>query len=246
MKLSKSFRSGLNKNFSLFGKILRTIAGDNNEKIAVLKDISFNVESGMNLGIIGNNGAGKSTLLKLIAGIYKPSSGIVETQGDLTYLSGFNSGLKKRLTMRENIYLVGSLMGLRKNEIDDRFEDIIELSGLRDYVDFKVDHFSSGMIARLNFSIGIYCINYNAPDILLVDEAINVGGDILFKERAFEKIQELINGGSIVVLASHSLSNIKKYCDRVIWIDDGKIVMEDKPDIVIRAYVKANSRERLS
>ena len=210
-------------------------------KLEVLKDISFDAESGENIGIIGNNGSGKSTLLRLIAGIYRPDSGEINSNGKLVYLSGFGQGLQPLLTMRENIYLMGAMMGLSQKEINKRFDSIVEFAGLKDFVNTRVYQFSSGMSARLNFSVTIFCISQRNPDILLLDEVLNGAGDIDFQHKATTKMEEFIHGGSTVILVSHELGTIEKYCDRVIWLDHGSIVKIGKPKEIIEEYISSNS-----
>ena len=142
--------------------------------------------------------------------------------------------------MRENIYLMGSVMGLSQEEIRNRFDQIVEFSGLRDHVDIKIYQFSTGMISRLNFSIVMHCLEYKKPDILLLDEVLSAGGDIDFQEKATKKMEELIKGGAAVILVSHSLSTINDYCDNVIWLEKGNIKEIGKPKNIIKNYKKSN------
>lgn len=204
----------------------------------VLDDINFIVHEGENLGIIGKNGSGKSTLLRVIAGIYMLDKGSVKTEGELVYLTGFGYGLENKLTMRENIFLSGSIMGLSQEAIRERFNEIIEFSGLSEYLDTKLFKFSSGMRIRLANSIGLYCVAHKNPDILLVDEVVGGGADKEYQQKSLEKMETLLRSGASVVLVSHSLDAIKKYCDRVVWIDNGKIVMHGSPEIVVEGYSK--------
>lgn len=208
------------------------------EKFEALKDISFSISKGEVVGIVGKNGSGKSTLLRVIAGIYKPDSGTFKTKGEVVYLTGFGQGLRDKLTMRENIFLVGSIMGLSQEDIRKRFEDIVEFSDLREYIDTKVFKFSSGMINRLSFSIGIHCVLHKNPDILLIDEAISGGGgDIRFQKKSLDKIEELVKGGAAVLLVSHNLDQIRKYCNKAILLDNGKIEKIGNPDDIIEIYL---------
>ena len=223
--------------FRYFGK-KREERFKKTNKIQVAKDISFEAEAGENIGIIGLNGSGKSTLLRLIAEIYKPDSGEIISNGSLVYLSGFGQGLQPLLTMRENIYLMGAIMGLSQSEIRARFEEIVEFAGLKDFVNTKVYQFSSGMSARLNFSVTISCLNHKNPDILLLDEVLNGTGDIDFQNKAILKMEEFIHGGSTVILVSHDLGTIEKYCDKVIWLDKGEVVKIGKAEDVISDYKK--------
>jgi ABC-type polysaccharide/polyol phosphate transport system ATPase subunit len=199
------------------------------------------VYSGQVLGVIGKNGTGKSTLLRLIAGVYLPNGGEVKTDGKVVYLTGLHQGSSPKLTMAENIYLMGSVMGLSQKEIKNRFAEIVEFSGLEKFVDMKIYQFSTGMISRLNFSIIMHCVKHQSPDILLLDEVLSIGGDIDFKEKATKKMEELIKGGATVVLVSHDLETIKKYCDRVICLESGVITKEGLPIEIVSEYEKAKS-----
>lgn len=202
----------------------------------VLKNISFGAKAGENIGIIGKNGSGKSTLLRAIAGIYSVDSGNIKTKGKIVYLDGLAPGLKEKLTMRENIYLIGSLLGLGQKDIRSKFNAIIEFSGIKEFVDTKVFQFSSGMVSRLAFSTTIHFVKHHNPDIILLDEVFGAGGDIDFKEKAVRKMEELIKGGTTVLLVSHNLSLIKKYCHRAIWIDKGEIIKQGEPQEICDAY----------
>lgn len=238
--ISKKFNLSNKRGEGALAKIIGLFSDNYGAKeIQAVKDISFEAMSGENIGIIGKNGSGKSTLLRIIAGIYQPDSGKVTKNGKVLYLSGFVNGLQQKLTMRENIFLVGSINGLRKREIKERFDDIVELSGLEDFLDVKVYKFSSGMITRLNFSISIHCIEHQNPDILLLDEVINAGGDMDFKEKTEGKVEKLIRSGTTVIIVSHNLEEIKKYCDRVILIESGSITETGKPEEIINLYKKS-------
>lgn len=235
--ISKKFRIGSRNNPAL-AKIVRLMSKGGEREIQVLKDISLSVNAGEVLGIIGRNGSGKSTLLRIIAGIYTPDEGKVENNGKVFYLSGFDSGLMPRLTMRENIFLVCSILGLSQKDIEKRFNEIVEFAGLKEFVDTEVDKFSSGMTSRLNFSITIHCIQHHSPDILLLDEVIGAGGDIDFNEKAGKKMEELIKSGAAVILVSHNLGAIEKYCNRVLLLEKGKIKREGAPIEIIKEYAK--------
>ncbi len=239
----KENQSALAKLIMVFSRYVKKPTEDRfkiSNKLHVIKDISFEAEAGENIGIIGNNGSGKSTLLRLIAEIYRPDSGEIRTEGTMVYLAGFGQGLQPLLTMRENIYLMGAMMGLSQKEIGKRFDSIVEFAGLKDFVNTRVYQFSSGMSARLNFSVTIFCLSQRNPDILLLDEVLNGAGDIDFQHKAVSKMEEFINGGSTVILVSHDLGTIEKYCDRVIWLDHGAIVKIGKPKEIIEEYISNN------
>jgi ABC-type polysaccharide/polyol phosphate transport system ATPase subunit len=245
--LNKEFKISYRENKSFLAKLLLFFFkyfGKTNEirfkksnKIQVANNISFEAEAGENVGIIGLNGSGKSTLLRLIAEIYKPDSGEIISKGSLVYLSGFGQGLQPLLTMRENIYLMGAIMGLSQSEIRLRFDEIVEFAGLKEFVNTKVYQFSSGMSARLNFSVTIFCLHHRNPDILLLDEVLGEAGDIDFQNKALLKMEEFINGGSTVILVSHDLEIIKKYCNKVIWLDRGEIVKIGNVNDIINDYI---------
>jgi ABC-type polysaccharide/polyol phosphate transport system ATPase subunit len=235
--ISKKFIIDSKKDEGALLKLVNALRGNfKKEERHALENISFKVGSGEVTGIIGKNGAGKSTLLKIIAGIYEPSSGSACTDGACVYLTSLGLGLMPKLTMRENIYLMGSIMGLEQKEIDQKFNAIVNFSGLEKFVDQKVYQFSSGMIARLSFSTTFFCIEHKNPDILLVDEVFDSGGDFDFKEKAAKKMEELIKGQASVIIASHDLKIIEKYCSRVLYFREGKIALEGDPETVIKKY----------
>ena len=222
--LNKKFTLARRGGDSILGRITRLFSGTRLQQIHIANAMSFEAEAGETIGIIGRNGSGKSTLLRLIAGIYRSDSGSVLTEGSLVYLAGFGQGLQPLLTMRENIYLMGALMGLSTTGVREKFGDIVDFSGLAEFVDNNVYQFSSGMLTRLNFSVMIFCVKHHNPDILLLDEVFSAGGDIDFQTRALAKMEELIHGGATVLLVSHNLETVRRYCDRVVWLEKGKIV----------------------
>ena len=224
------------KNNSALEAAISIFCPPERKKFWVLKDVSFTAQSQENVGIIGKNGGGKSTLLRAIAGIYQVDSGSIKTTGKIVYLDGLAPGLKKKLTMRENIYLMGSLLGLGQKDIRNKFNQIVEFSGVEDFVDTKVFQFSSGMVARLGFSATIHFVEHHNPDIILLDEVFGAGGDIDFQKKAIQKMEELLKGGATVLLASHNLNLIKKYCHRTIWIDKGGIVKTGSSQEICDAY----------
>lgn len=222
--LSKKFKIGFKKNQSVLMRFLLVFSGRENKKIIwVNKDISFSVEQGKIVGLVGPNGSGKSTLLRIIAGIYRPDRGKVITNGKIISLINLYSGFKNRLTMKENIYIYAALFGLSKKEIDDKLDSIINFSELSEYVDTKVYQFSTGMLQKLAFSVAIYC----NPDILLLDEVFEIG-DEEFKIKNTNKIKELVKRNVSVILVSHDIQLINKYCDEIIHIDNGKITKIEK------------------
>ena len=202
---------------SLFDK-KRRVSKEKNEFYA-LKNVSFDVKKGEVVGLIGSNGAGKSTLLKVVSGVMKPTSGKVTVNGVISPMIELGAGFDAELTARENIYLNGAVLGYSKKFIDEKFEQIVEFSELKDFLDVPVKNFSSGMTAKLAFSIATVV----DPEILIVDEILSVG-DIKFQEKSKKKMMEMIKGGTTVLYVSHALESIKDLCSRVIWLEHGQIV----------------------
>lgn len=199
----------------------------------VLKNINVNIKKGETVALIGTNGSGKSTLLKLMTKIIYPNKGSVETKGKLTSLLELGAGFHPDFSGRENIYFNASIFGLSKKEIDNRLNDIIEFSELKDFIDNPVRTYSSGMYMRLAFSIAI---NVDA-DILLIDEILAVG-DQHFQEKCFKKLMDLKKEGKTIVMVSHSLDSVKKLCDRAIWIYNGEVRIDGDSKTVIDEYLK--------
>ncbi|HHW36524.1 MAG TPA: ABC transporter ATP-binding protein [Bacillales bacterium] len=197
-----------------------------------IRGVTFNIKKGEILGVIGKNGSGKSTLLRALAGIFAPNAGTINRFGNSVALLSMGVGFKNNLSGRENIYLSGLLMGYSLNQIRDKIDEIIEFSELGDFIDMPVKTYSSGMHSKLAFSITAIM----EADVILVDEVLSVG-DAKFKKKSYKKMKDLITDESkTVVLVSHSMDMIRKLCNRVIWLDDGKIVMQGTPDEVIKAY----------
>lgn len=220
--VSMKFNLGIEKNFSLKLFFINMFKSRKNkpkkEEFWALNDVSFEVKKGEVVGFIGSNGAGKSTLLKVIAGVMKPTKGSVEVQGNICPMIELGAGFDMDLTARENIYLNGAVLGYSKEFIEEKFNEIVEFSELRDFLDVPVRNFSSGMIARLAFSIATIV----DPEILIVDEILSVG-DIAFQAKSEAKMRSMIGGGTTVLFVSHSLDQIKKLCDRAIWLEHGKV-----------------------
>lgn len=205
-------------------------------KFQVLDDVSFNVENGEILGIIGKNGSGKSTLLRIIAGVYRADSGSVIHHGEVFFLTSMGLGLMEKLTMKDNIYLVGSVMGLKIKKIKNIFNEITDFSELQNFVNLKIRLFSTGMIGRLGFSVSVFCMKNKKSEILLLDEVFGSGADFEFEKKAIGKMEELMHGGTTVVMVSHDLDIMQKYCNRIIWLDAGKIKAVGTPAEIIEKY----------
>ena len=236
--VSMKFNLGIEKNFSLKLFFINLFNPKKNkikkEEFWALKNISFNVEQGEVIGFIGNNGAGKSTMLKIIAGVMKPTQGNVEVYGNICPMIELGAGFDMDLTARENIYLNGAVLGYSKEFISSKFNDIVEFSELQDFLDVPIRNFSSGMTARLAFSIATVV----DPEILIVDEILSVG-DIAFQAKSEAKMKSMIEGGTTVLFVSHSINSIKNICNRVIWLENGKIVMDGPANEVCDAYAKS-------
>lgn len=199
-----------------------------------LKDIDFRINKGDVVGIIGANGAGKSTLLKVVSGVYKPTTGTVEVNGKISPMIELGAGFDGELTARENIYLNGAILGYSKEFLEQKFDEIVEFSELKDFLDVPVKNFSSGMVAKLAFSISTIV----DPEVLIVDEILSVG-DIKFQEKSKNKMMSMIEGGTTVLYVSHSIDSIKELCSKVIWLAHGKIVkMGDTKEICDEYYKK--------
>lgn len=190
------------------------------QEFTALNNISFKVKKGEIFGIVGFNGAGKSTLLKIIAGVLKPTTGHVKVKGNMAPLIELGAGFDMSLTARENIFLNGALLGFSKRFMEERFNEIIDFSELHDFVDVPLKNYSSGMRARLGFAIATL-VN---PNVLIVDEVLSVG-DFKFQKKCEKRMQELLAGGTTVIFVSHSIGQIEKLCNRVMWLEKGVIKM---------------------
>ena len=232
INMSKSFKLFYDKPSTLKERLVFWNKKKNDER-TVLKDINLDVKKGETVALIGTNGSGKSTLLKLMTKIIYPTSGRVVTEGKLTSLLELGAGFHPDFTGRENIYFNASIFGLSHSEIEKRVEEIIEFSELGDFIDSPIRTYSSGMYMRLAFSIAI---NVDA-EILLIDEILAVG-DQHFQEKCFAKLDELKNSEKTIVIVTHSLDQVKKLCNRAIWIYDGEVRMDGKPEKVVEEYLK--------
>ena len=201
------------------------------EPFYALRDITFSLDRGETVGIIGRNGSGKSTILKLIAGVMAPSAGEVRVSGRVSPLIELGAGFHADLTGRENIILNACILGMSGAEVRQRFGDIVSFAELWDFIDTPVKRYSSGMYMRLGFSVAVH----SDPDILLVDEVLAVG-DAQFQEKCLAKMRQFQADGATVVLISHALDTVEKFCDRVLILDGGHIVAEGRPDAMVQRY----------
>ncbi|MDR1805249.1 MAG: ABC transporter ATP-binding protein [Clostridium sp.] len=198
-----------------------------------LKDISFTVQKGERLGVLGLNGAGKSTLLKVISGVMKPTEGTLDVKGEIAPLIELGAGFDQNYSGGENIYLYGATLGFSRKQIREVWDAIVDFSELRDFIDVPVKNYSSGMRARLGFSIACM-VN---PDVLILDEVLSVG-DAPFKAKSEAKIMELFNNGATVIFVSHSMEQVKRLCNRAILLEKGRLIASGDTESVCAEYAK--------
>jgi ABC-type polysaccharide/polyol phosphate transport system ATPase subunit len=202
-------------------------------EVEAIKHVSFEVGSGTAMGIIGSNGAGKSTLMRAMAGILPPTSGSIEVWGRASTLLALGVGFNHNLSGRENIILGGLAAGLSRREVEERAVEVAEWTELGDFIDMPMRTYSSGMSARVGFSVAVHM----KPDILMIDEALSTG-DAHFREKANAKMAELRDSARAMFLVSHGLGSIKEMCNEAIWLDRGKLMLRGQPDEVVNAYIK--------
>lgn len=232
--VSMRFNLGIEKNFSLklfFINFFKKKEKKEKKEFWALKDINIEIKKGEVVGFVGSNGSGKSTLLKIVAGVMKPTKGNVENFGNVCPMIELGAGFDMDLTARENIYLNGAILGYSKDFINEKFDEIVEFSELKDFLDVPVRNFSSGMVTRLAFSIATIV----EPEILIVDEILSVG-DIAFQQKSEDKMKSMISGGTTVLFVSHDTKQIKELCNTVIWLEKGDIKMIGNPDEVCDKY----------
>ena len=228
--LSKNFRLYHERNRYIKAALLRGRRAKY-EVFWALKDVSFEVAHGATLGIIGSNGSGKTTMLKCLTGIYTPEKGMIKVDGKLAALLELGAGFHPELTGAENIFLNGSILGMSKRDVQNKFASIVEFAGLEKFINTPVKNFSSGMVVRLGFSIA----SHVEPEILLIDEILSVG-DQDFQRKSSEKIEEFRREGRTIVVVSHSLGLVQQLCKEVIWLDKGQIRQSGPAAEVIAAY----------
>lgn len=237
--LKKKFKIYFDKGHMLKERIIFANRNKHEDRW-VLNGISFDVKKGEAIGLIGKNGCGKSTTLKLLNRIIYPNGGSIEIEGKVSSLIELGAGFHEDMTGRENIYINASIFGLTKKQIDERLDDIIRFSELEEFIDNPVRTYSSGMYMRLAFSVAI---NVDA-DVLLIDEILAVG-DVNFQEKCFQKLKDVKRNGTTIVIVSHSLGQIEKICDRVIWIEKGLIKEDGLPRVVNKHYLEKMEYNRL-
>ena len=199
-----------------------------------LQNVSFTVEKGDRVGILGLNGAGKSTLLKVIAGVFKPTEGSVTKHGKMVPLLELGAGFDQQYTGKENIYLYGAMLGYSKEFIDEKYDEIVKFSELKDFIDVPIKNYSSGMAARLGFAIATIV----QPEILIVDEVLAVG-DAAFQEKCQERMHHMLENGTTLLFVSHTMATVRQLCDHAIWLNKGDVVMQGEAEGVCNAYMES-------
>ncbi len=236
LNVSKIYRRYGGRQFSTLKSALlqRSIVRDlqPSETFPALTDVSFSVTKGSTYGVMGRNGSGKSTALKLVAGITKPTSGTVRVEGRISALIELGAGFHPEISGRENVFINGIMLGLSKREIQERFDEIVDFAELREFIDAPVKTYSSGMYMRLGFAVAI---NVN-PDVLLVDEVLAVG-DEGFTHKCLDKFAEFKRSNKTILLVTHSLNLIERFCDEALWLDEGRAMSHGDPKRVVGAYL---------
>lgn len=230
--ISMRFRMDVNRISSLKEWVVTTIKGKKQyNEFQALNSVSFNVNKGEVMGIIGRNGSGKSTMLKVISGIYKPTEGNIIVHGNIVPMLELGSGFDYELTGHENIFLNGAILGYSESFLQSKYDEIVDFSELGDFIEMPIKTYSSGMLMRLAFSVATVV----KPDVLIVDEILAVG-DEAFTRKSYKRMMELMGGGTTVLFVSHSLDQIRKMCNRVIWLDHGMVKMIGNARAVCDAY----------
>ena len=237
--VAMEFKVAKDKIDTLKEYIIRTIKRnkDDNKKIRILDDITFKVYKGERIGILGFNGAGKSTLLRIISGIYEPTEGTVTINGKITPLLALSAGFDKNYSGKNNIFLNAAFLSMDEDYVKEKYDEIVEFSELGDFINYPIKNYSKGMRAKLGFSVATLM----KPDILIIDEILSVG-DVKFRKKSSEKIDSLMEEGVTVLLVSHSIRQIKRICNRCIWIENGRIIMEGDSETVCDAYLESSEK----
>jgi len=202
------------------------------QKLWAVRDLSATIEPGEIVGVIGHNGAGKSTLLKMLAGVLEPTTGRCEVAGSVAPILSLGAGFDYELTGRENVFLYGLLLGRRRREIEEHFDEIVDFSGIEDFIDSPIRTYSSGMIARLGFAVATSW----QPDVLLLDEVLSVG-DSAFSQKCEARFARYRAAGTTIVLVSHSPAAVRTACTRCLWIDHGNLLADGEPAEVLERYL---------
>lgn len=234
--VSLSFKISNDKIDNLKEYVIRTLKRnkEKSKKFKALDDVSFKIYQGEKVGLIGFNGAGKSTILKIVSGVYDCDKGEVTTNGIIAPLLSLGAGFDYNYSGKDNIFLNGAILGYTEDFLKSKYDEILEFSELEEFINFPVKNYSSGMLAKLGFSIATV-VN---PDILIIDEILSVG-DVKFQKKSNDKIKSLMGSGTTVLLVSHSIQQIRNLCDKALWINKGKVVAFDEVNKVCDAYLKA-------
>lgn len=233
--VSIKFNLSSEKIDSLKDYIVKRIKGQiSYNEFWALNDISFTMEKGESIALIGLNGCGKSTLLKTIAGVLKPTKGSVRVYGNIAPMIELGAGFDYDLTAEENVYLNGAILGYSHQEMEQYYEDIVDFSELRDFMNVPIKNFSSGMLARLAFAIA----TIGKPDLLIVDEVLSVG-DFRFQEKCEKRIEKMMEGDTSLLFVSHNPAQVMKLCKRAVWIEKGHLKQDGPSEIVCKAYEEA-------
>lgn len=233
--LREAIKDTLSAPFRRAGKLLRgeaTGAAELDETIWALKDVSFEIKQGEVVGIIGPNGAGKSTILKILSRITEPTQGVAVIKGRVGSLLEVGTGFHNELSGRENIYLNGAILGMKRTEIDQKFDEIVAFSEVEKFIDTPVKHYSSGMYLRLAFAVAAHL----EPEILIIDEVLAVG-DARFQEKCINKMRDVSHSGRTVLFVSHNMHAITRLCERAILFEEGRVVQDGPPHFVVRSYM---------
>ncbi len=218
--------------FSLKEYLIKLVKGNVKiDRFTALDGITLDIKKGEVFGIVGLNGCGKSTLLKIIAGVYKPTTGTVTSHGSIAPLIELGAGFDMELTARENIFLNGLVLGYTRQYIREKFDEIVEFSEIAEFIDVPMKNYSSGMVARIAFSVA----TCTRPDILIADEILSVG-DYKFQEKCENRMKDMMNSGTTVIFVSHSIEQVKRICDRCAWIEKGKVKMIGEAGMVCGEY----------
>jgi lipopolysaccharide transport system ATP-binding protein len=228
---SKRFRLYKERRRSL-KEVVVTRSFGNWDDFWALQDVSFEIPEGQSVGVIGHNGSGKSTLLKMLTGIIDPDAGSVNVRGRVSSLLELAAGFQPEYTGRENVFLYGGLLGLSRKSVAQKFDEILEFSELGSFIEYPVKNYSSGMYMRLGFSVAVHL----DPDVLLIDEVLAVG-DANFQQKCFQHLNKLRRGGITIVLVSHDLDSVGRFCERAIWLDQGRVLADGPSEHSIQSYI---------
>lgn len=202
-----------------------------------LRNVNFQMDAGESVGLVGLNGSGKSTFLKILAGVLEPTEGKVEVAGSVAPLIELGAGFDMDLTARENVWLNGAILGYNRSIMREHYDEIVEFSGLHDFMDTPLKNFSSGMLARLGFSV----MTFGTPDLLIVDEVLSVG-DFVFKAKCRQRIEELRKQGTAILLVSHSVEEVREICSRAVWLEKGVVQMDGPCMEVTEEYIRRGEK----